>query len=210
MVLPCEASPSKLGLSGSVRFHSALSGRAPQRGRAGSECNRHPGLSGSVRFRSALPGRGRSEAERARAAKSNAPARPSPTEQSGAEQKWRPITDEQKTALFERKKRTHLTAVGSSGTFRACCGSGASSSDTFRAFCGSGAGSSGIFGAFCGPGAGSSTTSRAFCGSGPGLSSTFRAFCGSGASSSGHFEPSAAQGLVLTTVAVFRVAKASS
>ncbi len=80
---PCEASPGRLGLSGSVRF------------------------------RSALPGRGRSEAERARAAKSNAPARPIPTEQSGAEQKWRPITDEQKTALFERKKRTHLTAVGS-------------------------------------------------------------------------------------------------
>ena len=60
------------------------------------------GLSGSVRFRSALPGRGRSEAERVRAANSNAPARPNPTEQSGAEQKLMPITDEQNTALFER------------------------------------------------------------------------------------------------------------
>ena len=176
-------------------------------------------MPGSVRFRSALPGRGCSEAERARAAKSNAPARPSATEQSGAEQKWRPITDEQKTVIFERKKRTHLTAVGSSGTFRACCASRASSSNTFRAFRGSGAGSSRSFRAFCGSGAGSSSTSRPFCGSGPGLSSTFRAFklerpfrgsCGSGAGSSGHFEPSAAPRQVLTTVAVFRAAKESS
>ena len=65
-----------------------------------------------------------SEAERARAANSNAPARPNLTELSGAEQKLLPITDEQKTALFERKKRTPLTAVGSSCTFGACCGSG--------------------------------------------------------------------------------------
>ena len=51
---------------------------------------------------------------------------------------------------FERKKRTRLTAVGSSGTFRACCGSRAGSSGPRRAFCGSG----------------SSGTRRAFCGSG--------------------------------------------
>ena len=95
---------------------------------------------------------------------------------SQAEQKMRPITDEQKIALFERKKRTHLTAVGSSGTFRACCGSGAGSSDTFRAFCGSGTSSSGTFRAFCSCGASSNSTSRAFCGCGPGLSSTFQAF----------------------------------
>ena len=173
------------------------SGLGNQQASAAPPCEASPGrlgLSGSVRFRSALPGRGRSEAERARAANSNAPARPSLTEQSGAEQKLMPITDEQKTALFERKKRTHLTAVGSSGTFRACCGYGASSSDTFRAFCGSGASSSGTFRAFCGSGASSSSTSRAFCSSGPGLSSTSRAFCGSGACSSGHFEPAAAPG----------------
>ena len=50
------------------------------------------------------------------------------TKQGGAEQKMMPIKDEQGAAFFERphferKKRTHLTAVGSSGTFRACCGS---------------------------------------------------------------------------------------
>ena len=39
---------------------------------------------------------------------------------------------------FERKKRTHITDVGSSGTFRACCGSWAGSSGTRRAFCASG------------------------------------------------------------------------
>ena len=98
-----------------------------------------------------------------------------------------PIRDEPKTALFERKKRTPLTAVGSSGTFRACCGAGAGSSNTFRAFCGSRAGSSGTFRAVRSSGAGSRSTFRAVCGSGPGLSSTFRAFCGSGASSSGHW-----------------------
>ena len=38
----------------------------------------------------------------------------------------------------ERKKRTHLTAVGSSGTFGACCGPWAGSSCTRRAFCLSG------------------------------------------------------------------------
>ena len=66
------------------------------------------------------------------------------TKQSGAEQKLLPITDEQEAALFERPfraQRTHLTAVGSSGTFRACCGSWAGSSATRRASCGSGAGS---------------------------------------------------------------------
>ena len=39
------------------------------------------------------------------------------------------------------------------------------------------------------------------------LERPFRGSCGSGAGSSGHFEPSAAPGLVLTTVAVFRAAK---
>ena len=85
-----------------------LSGLGVQHASMASPCEASPGrrgLSGSVRFRSALPGRGRSEAERVRAANSNAPARPSPTEQSGAEQKLMPITDEQNTALFERMLR---------------------------------------------------------------------------------------------------------
>ena len=43
-----------------------------------------------------------------------------------------------------------------------------------------------------------------------GLERPFRASCGSGAGSSGHFEPSAALGQVLTTVAVFRAARLSS
>ena len=39
---------------------------------------------------------------------------------------------------FERKQRTHLMAVGSNCTFRACCGYEAGSSGTRRAFCASG------------------------------------------------------------------------
>ena len=42
------------------------------------------------------------------------------------------------------------------------------------------------------------------------LERPFRASCGSGAGSTGHFEPFAAPGQVLTTVAVIRAAKPSS
>ena len=65
------------------------------------------------------------------------------TKQSGAEQTLMPIKDEQRAALFERPFRTQETnaphtAVSSSGTRRACCGSWAGSSGTRRAFCASG------------------------------------------------------------------------
>jgi len=64
------------------------------------------------------------------------------TEQSGAEQKLIPIKDEHEAAVFERPFRTQETnaphGCGSSGTFRACCGSWAGSSGTRRAFCASG------------------------------------------------------------------------
>ena len=64
------------------------------------------------------------------------------TKQSGAEQKLIPIKDEHEAAVFERPFRTQETnaphGCGSSGTFRACCGSWAGSSGTRRALCASG------------------------------------------------------------------------
>ena len=127
------------------------------------------GLSGSIRFRSALPGRGRSEAERVRAANSNAPARPSPTEQSRAEQKLMPITDEQNAILFDSmlwlrgRLEHHFPSIL---WLR---------SKLERHFS-------------------SMLRLRGKLEQHSSLSNTFRAFCGSGASSSGHFEPAAAPG----------------
>ena len=98
-ILPSEASPGKLGLSSSVCFRSALSGRAPQRGRAISSAPAQP--SGLERP-SRAPHRGR-------AGSSGHLERPSEAERARA-------------ALVE-----HAAAPGAS-TFRACWGSGASSS----------------------------------------------------------------------------------
>ena len=105
------------------------------------------------------------------------------TKQSGAEQKLMPIADEQRqhfsSGYFERKKRTHLTAVGSSCTFRAFCASRVARAASVE------------------HSAVPRQTRAApveHCGSGADSSDTFRVFCGFRASSSGHFEPAAAPG----------------
>ena len=88
VTLPSEASLDKLGLFSSVRFRSALSNRAPQRGRAGSSSQvEHPSEAERGRpANSSAPRKDeqsqafralRPEPERARAAMSSAPARPS-------------------------------------------------------------------------------------------------------------------------------------
>ena len=119
------------------------------------------------------------------------------TKQSGAEQKSIPIKDEHEAAVFERPFRTQETnaphGCGSSGVFRACCGSWVGSSGTRRACCASGVARAAPIGHSAVPGH-TSGTRRAFCGSGADSSITFRVFCGSGAGSSGHFEPSAVWG----------------